>query len=347
MDGGGRFARTLKGPVRKTGSARARQTSPQQASFQYSSGPSAYHVPGEGRAPVPRAAAARAAKLEMAARHPFARLIHAVERRLPRGAGVTATALVLAGALVLGIVRGGHIDTFLEGLRDTRDALANAAGFGVATLSINGRKHMSQDEILAVAGITGKRSLLFLDAADIRSRLKASPWITEANVLKLYPDRLQIDITERAAFALWQRGGHVAVIAEDGAVLEDQVARSFTRLPLVVGAGAAPRAREFLALVNRFPALRANVQAVVLVGERRWNLHMTNGIDIRLPEYDVERALQTLARLNEEKQLLTRDITAVDLRLPDRVTVRLSEEAFEARGGTLKDKKPKRKAGDA
>ena len=344
MDGGGLFARTLKGPVKKTGIERARASSQHNPS-QKSHSPR----PSSPRSsePVPRAAAARAAKLDMAARHPLARLIHAIEHRLPRGAGVGATAFVLVGALLLGAVRGGHVDALIEGARDTRDALANAAGFGVATLAINGRKHMSQDEILAVAGITAKRSLLFLDAAEIRARLKTSPWITEANVLKLYPDRLQIDITARAAFALWQKDGHVAVISEDGAVLQDQVASSFTKLPLFVGAGAAPRAREFLALLDRFPALRGQMRAMVFVGERRWNLHMTNGIDIRLPEYDVERALQTLARLNDDKRLLTRDITAVDLRLPDRVTVRLSEEAAEARGAVLKDKKPKRKAGDA
>ena len=43
--------------------------------------------------------------------------------------------------------------------------------------------------------------------------------IADAAVLKLYPNRLQITITERHAFALWQKNGRLSVIAADGTVL--------------------------------------------------------------------------------------------------------------------------------
>ena len=89
------------------------------------------------------------------------------------------------------------------------------------------------------------------------------------------------------------------------------------------------------------------MRAAVFVGERRWNLRLKNGLDIRLPEQDVGRALAMLSKLDKEDKLFTRDITAVDARLPDRVTVRLSEDAAKARDDLLKDKKTKRKAGDA
>jgi cell division protein FtsQ len=50
--------------------------------------------------------------------------------------------------------------------------------------------------------------------------------------------------------------------------------------------------------------------------------------------------------LDREKKLLSRDIVAVDLRLPDRVSVRLSDAAAQAREDALKDTK-KKKGGDA
>jgi cell division protein FtsQ len=84
----------------------------------------------------------------------------------------------------------------------------------------------------------------------------------------------------------------------------------------------------------------------VLVGERRWNLRLKNGIDVRLPETDVAPALERLVALDNEKNLITRDIVAIDLRLPDRVTVRLSEAAAQARTEALKDKL-KKKGGNA
>jgi len=100
-------------------------------------------------------------------------------------------------------------------------------------------------------------------------------------------------------------------------------------------------------VLARYPALRDSVRASILVAERRWNLKLANGIDIRLPETKLETALDTLVALDRDKKLLTRDITAVDLRLPDRVNVRLSDTAAQARDDALKIKKPKPKGGNA
>jgi cell division protein FtsQ len=65
--------------------------------------------------------------------------------------------------------------------------------------------------------------------------------------------------------------------------------------------------------------------AAVLVGGRRWDLHLDQGVTVKLPENHVREALAQLVKLDREKQLLARDVIVVDLRLPDRVTVRLPE----------------------
>jgi cell division protein FtsQ len=280
-------------------------------------------------------------------REPPNRLVRLVERHLPNRLGVTLTALMLLGSAGLGIVKGGHVDEFMVALSDTRNALANSAGFRITEIAINGRKQLSQDEVLAIGGVNGRSSLLFLDATTLRDKLKANPWISDATILKLYPGRLQIDIVERTAFALWQQDGRLSVISEDGAVLEPYVSRRFVTLPLVVGKGADAKARDFLALLDRYPQVRSVTKAAILVGERRWNLRLQDGLDIRLPENDVGNALAMLSKLDKDDRLFSRDIVAVDMRLPDRLTVQLSEEAAKAREELFKEKKPKKKAGDA
>jgi cell division protein FtsQ len=289
----------------------------------------------------------RPAKQPVIDRDPPNRYILMIERYLPRRIGVAATLAILFGSAGFGIVRGGHVEEFTAALSDTRNALANAAGFRITTVGINGRKQLSQDEVLAIGGVNGRSSLLFLDAETVRDRLKANPWIAEATILKLYPGRLQIDIVERTAYALWQENGRLSVIAADGAVLEPYVSRRFLNLPLVVGKGAAPRARDFLALLDRYPQVRQVTKAAIFVGERRWNLRLKDGLDIRLPENDVGNALAALSKLDKDEKLFSRDIVAVDMRLPDRLVVQLSEEAGKARDELFKDKKSKKKPGDS
>jgi len=280
-------------------------------------------------------------------REPPHRFIQLIERYLPRRMGTVATVLILLGSAGFGIVKGGHLDAFLTALSDTRNALANSAGFGIRTVVINGRRQLSQDEVLAIGGVNGRSSLLFTDAVTVRDRLKANPWIADATILKFYPGQLQIDIVERSAFALWQQDGRLSVIADDGAVLEPYVSRRFFSLPLVVGKGAETRAKDFLALLDRYPQVRSVTKAAIFVGERRWNLRLKDGLDIRLPENDVGNALAALSKLDKEDRLFSRDIVAVDMRLPDRLMVQLSEEVAKAREELFKDKKSKKKAGDA
>lgn len=271
-----------------------------------------------------------------------------IERYVPRRVGIAATLLILAGSVGFGVVKGEHVDEVVAAFQDTRNAAANAAGFRISSVILNGRKQLTQDEILAIGGINGRSSLLFVDAAAVRDKLKANPWIADANVLKLYPDRLQIDVTERTAFALWQEEGKLAVIADDGAVLENYVPSSFVKLPLVVGKGADAAAKDFIALLDRYPQVRAVTKAAIYVGERRWNLRLNDNLDVRLPENDVGNALSLLSKLDRDDRLFSRDIVAIDMRLPDRLTVRLSEEAAKAREEQFKAQdKAKKKAGAA
>jgi cell division protein FtsQ len=265
----------------------------------------------------------------------------------PPGVGVAASALLLAATLGYGVITGGHVTDVVAWLKDARDETASALGFGIAAVSLTGPKEVSREDVLATAGVTSRASLLFLDADAARTRLMANPWIADAAVLKLYPNRLQITVTERQAFALWQENGRLSVIAADGTVLEPFVENRYRSLPLVVGRGAELQAKDFLAVVDRYPDIRALVRASILVAQRRWNLRLTNGIDVRLPEGDIAPALDRLVMLDREKKLLSRDIVAVDLRLPDRVSVRLSDAAAQAREDALKAKDKKKKGGDA
>lgn len=329
MDRGGCLAESLNEPARWGTAGAARRV---RAGRRGRSPPRLLHHTGQ---------------LGTLARRLNARAERLVAWQPPRGAGVAASALIILGSIALGIVYGDHVEDVTGAFTVARDTAADAVGFGITAVALSGNQHLSREEVFALAGVSSRSSTLFFDVTDARAKLKTNPWIADATVQKLYPDRLQIAIHERTAFALWQKDGRIGVIADDGTVLEPFISRGIAGLPLFVGEGAAPRAKDFLALLDRYPDIRDNVAASVLVAERRWNLRLRNGIDVRLPEFDVDRALDRLVELDRDKKLLSRDIVAVDLRLADRVTVRLSDDAAAARADALKAKKAKPKGSSA
>ena len=176
------------------------------------------------------------------------------------------------------------------------DVAARALGFGVDVVTVSGAAHMTEARILAIAGISDKDSLPFFDVAAARARLEADPLVKQASVRKLYPNQIVIDIVERTPYAVWQKDGQLKAIAADGAPIDDVRDGRYADLPFVVGEGANARAAEFTALLAALEELRPRVEAGVLIGERRWNLKLKNGIDVKLPETDPQAAIATLAQ---------------------------------------------------
>ena len=218
-------------------------------------------------------------------------------------------------------------------------------GFRITSIALAGQRQLTREEILTTAGVTGRTSLLFLDATDARARLKANPWIAEATVLKLYPGRLHIAVTEREAFALWQKDGKVSVIADDGTVVEPYVVEALRR----AAAGGGRRRRD---PGQGFPRrCSTNIRCCATsCAPPSWSPSgagtscSTTASTCGCRKPTSSRRSTTLVQLDRDKKLLSRDIAAIDLRLPDRVTVRLSDEACAARQEALKDKKAKKKA---
>lgn len=243
---------------------------------------------------------------------------------LPRWTGSAAALGFLTLTIGYGIVIGGHG-------RVVSDALLSAAGFGIEAVKLSGQREIDEFQILEALEIHEGTSLALFDATGARARLNAMAWVKNASVMKLYPSTLQIKIEERVPYALWQRGDLVSIVNQAGDVITDDVDGRYANLLLVVNHGAQRRASEINSALEEVPALRPRVRAAFLVSDRRWDLQLENGISIRLPEQNYQAALADLVELDEESGLLSRDIVAIDMRLADRVTVRLSDEAAEQR----------------
>ena len=252
-------------------------------------------------------------------------------RPAPRGFGLALSLALVAGVGAVGTVAGGHYQAFIEREGSLGDYLARAIGFDIAIVTISGQVEMKEAEILADAGVSPKNSLLFLDVAKARAKLEAISLVKQASVRKLYPNRIVIDIVERTPTALWQKDGQVKTISADGAVIDDMRDMRFAALPFVVGEGANERLGEFTALLNAAEELRPKIRAGVLIGERRWNLKMANGVDVKLPENNPLTAMATLLRMQRQSRILDRDVLSLDMRVDGKIFARLSEDAAAAR----------------
>ena len=239
-----------------------------------------------------------------------------IERRKTRPIGQLAAAGFLLVTMLYALVVGGQIGRL-------GDSLLVLAGLGIDDVRIAGNRETSDLTILERLELVG--SLVSFDVEEAQRRVMGLPWVETASVRKFYPSRLTVEIVERTPYALWQHDGEVFVIDSTGTEIAPLEEARFAKLPFLVGGGANQTASGLLAALLTEPAIAAQMRAAVLVGGRRWDLHLENGVTVKLPEKQVGLALTQLLKLEQQEGLLARDVVVIDLRLPDRVTVRLPE----------------------
>ena len=234
-------------------------------------------------------------------------------------------------ALTVGAVSGGawwswHSGTVDAAITSTVVAyrsLNRAAGLVVNEVLVDGREETPRAVMLVALGVKRGDLVLEFDVTAARHRLEEIGWIASARVERHLPDTIRVSIVERVPVAIWQRKGDFVLVDASGAVIGRDGIDRYRELKVVVGEDAPEHAQALMAMLSEHPALMARVKAAVRSGGRRWNLRMDNGIDVRLPETDAFVAWDRLAKYESQHKLLARDIGSIDLRLPDRVVVKV------------------------
>jgi cell division protein FtsQ len=277
-----------------------------------------------------RAAARPAMVLPRMLRRP-ARSLRRVEWYLPRFFGLKSIVALFLATAAAGVVIGGNGMTVLS-------AATAWAGFAIENVKITGQSETSEVDVLSALDIGTYPSLLTLDLDAAKARIEELPWVKQASLKKLFPDTVEISVAERVPYATWQHDNVVSLVDSGGKVIADDTSDRYNSLPHVVGAGAAAKAGDYAALLASQPAIAAHARAGILVSGERWTIVLDNGVELMLPSADPAGALATIAALDRDKQLLSREIAAVDLRQSGQMVVRLTQAGVDARAALLKQR---------
>jgi len=231
-----------------------------------------------------------------------------------------------------GVYGGAQLSRFpaaqsaLQSVVDRMVVGTGLLGLTVSDVTVEGRETTDRETILAGLAAKPGTPILAVNPRRAKEQLEALPWVHTAVIERRLPGTLYVRLVERKPLALWQHGGKIELIDRMGAVIPVTPLDRFAKLPMVVGEGAAAHAAELIDMLACEPDLAVRVTAAIRVGDRRWNLRIDNTIDVLLPAHDAAGAWVQLARLERSSALLQRDVQTIDIRLPDRLVLRVSPE---------------------
>ncbi len=252
------------------------------------------------------------------------------QARANKVAGLVFGAFMLAITLVVVVA----LDIPAKAERAAGAAIGHA-GFTVSGYQIVGINHMNRslvdavvtDELRRAAGgsDSARAPQALVSVSEIRRRLLGFGWVKDARVSRHLPDSLVIDIVERRPAALWQSEGRLALIDDEGVVLDRVPIDKMPDLPLLIGPGANSQERQLDRLIEAVPTLKPQLASATWVGGRRWDMSFQSGETVALPEGDeaARTALVKFARVDKQSGLLGRGVVRFDLRVPGKMIVRL------------------------
>lgn len=196
-------------------------------------------------------------------------------------------------------------------------------GLALTTVKVGGNVVLSPLEITEAIALPKGYPMLAIDSDEVREKLENMGWIKSAIITKHLPNTLVVQITEHTPKAIWQNKGLYQLVSTQGDLMGSDHMNQFLHLLLLVGEGAPQRIDQVFAILDRMPLIKDHIRAASLVSQRRWTLTTQSGIEILFPAENAPEQAAHLNGVHGAEQLLDRDIIRVDLRLSDRMVVKL------------------------
>lgn len=216
-------------------------------------------------------------------------------------------------------------------IEETKQTFQQRPQFMVQAMNVTGADQEIMTQVIALLPDRFPVSSFDLDLEAMRAEIEALDQIKSARVRVGQAGALEVRLTPRTPVALWRDGETLRLIDADG-VQSGQIAARADRLdlPLIAGDGAEDNIDEALALFAAAGPLLDRARGLVRMGERRWDLVLDRDQRILLPAKGAVAALDRVIALDAAQDMLSRDVSVVDMRNADRPTLRMNEEAATA-----------------
>lgn len=221
---------------------------------------------------------------------------------------------------------GGYF-TYKNYSAEIQEFIAETIDARLDQVLVSGTVNLSNEELLATFNLRQGDSLVGFNAAHMREQISELNWVKEAVVERELPSTVRLTIYEYTPLARLEEEGDLWVVDVTGHKITQIGSEEFTNLPLLKGEAAAENAAALFGILReKQMKLGEEVVEARYIGERRWDIAFAGGVWVMLPENGEGKALDVLRRLHQTKNVLEMTGGVVDLRLEDRIVLRLPSD---------------------
>ncbi len=184
----------------------------------------------------------------------------------------------------------------------------------IRSIQVKGEfRNLDRENIEQVLARALEGGFFSLDLARLREAVIGSPWVADARITRVWPDRLVVDVTEEKAIAHWGRDG---LLNDRGEVFHPRKGLK-QKLPLRFQGdeNKAPLMLDFFVREQpRFRKQGMSIRVVALDRRGEWRLQLDDGTVIVVGKEDMEKRIARLLGAYPVLQQENRRPEKLDLR---------------------------------
>ncbi|MEZ4600173.1 MAG: cell division protein FtsQ/DivIB [Syntrophotaleaceae bacterium] len=218
--------------------------------------------------------------------------------------------------------------------------------FAVARVRVENQQRLSQEEILALSDIQVGANIFDLDLDMIGRKIEENPWVATACVERIFPDEVMIRVSERRPAAIVSLG-YLYYVDETGEIFKVLDAKDSLDYPLISGMdrqrllekpeesrNELRAAVELLAQLDRRNIFQLDEVSELSLDAREGMTLYTyhGGVPVRLGTSGFGDKLDRLEAVYRELQPRLAAIDYIDLKVAERVIVKLDDKFSRGKG---------------
>ena len=190
--------------------------------------------------------------------------------------------------------------------------------FLVNNIEILGTKKINKNELLQNLKLFYDQNILLIRKNDIQKIIEKYELIKEFNIKKVYPDKLKIEIyeSEIVGFVIKNKKKYF-LTDHKKLLLTDDFNLITGTLPFIYGQNTEKYFSTFYNMLNKKNFNLKLIKNYYFFESQRWDIELKNGLIVKFPIYELEKAIEISQELIKNKNFNT--LSVIDLRIKGKV----------------------------
>ena len=187
----------------------------------------------------------------------------------------------------------------------------------VKNINIFGLEKNDQKIILNNLNNLNLKNIFFINKKKIQNIIESNSIVEEYNVIKKYPNSIDVNIKKTSFIAKINKNGKFFLIGKNGKLSNNN--NSQIQLPYIFGNPEIKEVLELKKIIDQSNIDYSQIQSLYYFKSKRWDLKFTNKIVIKLPEKIEKETLDKISIFIKNIKLENKEI--VDARIKNQIII--------------------------